>query len=508
MTLEKVPFHVINASSSDPSYPPTNLNLYNSQVTGGWQSDRFCLFPQILKLELTQPIQMKRVQILLHHFKIPTRIEIFIQSKDDFKRIGYVSLQSNDVNGFRARELKSIHLDVMAKRIKLVLHRCHINALNMYNQVGIVAINLLGQREGQILDMPNALTHVLHNKSAVNQINSINVVDSVPDPINIEQDRSVIAAMAQVQMAKMEAVKTENYGKALQLKEVEKILSQDALVINNLRGNKIRAARAEDYETAQNINEELDLIKERLEAALKGAGIEFKLKEGTTRPIPKATKVENADDETKAGPRPIPSAKVNLDDIPTQGKNSPKKVTNTIDKIQNLEIGTQESDVISKARKSAANSNVPNFEAERVKSPRPTSSSDTSSEPVDIATDVAEEYADAVKIYGGRVASNITSNDFNLRENGLIAVLDSLKKDPSIGNTQQLLTATISILRIIETDSREKCYNLYCSIFQETLSFITKNEVYHDQFIDYCGACFPGLLSRLSDMNTHIRKVF
>ena len=507
MTLEKVPFHVINTSSSDPSYPPTNLNLYNSQLTGGWQSDRFCLFPQILELELTQPTQMKRVQILSHHFKIPTRIEIFIQNKDDYKRIGYVSLQSNDVNEFRARELKSIHLDVMAKRIKLVLHRCHINALNMYNQVGIVAINLLGQREGQILDMSNALTQVLHNKSVANQTNSINIVDSVPDPINIEQDRTVIAAMAQVQMAKMEAVKTENYGKAMQLKEVEKILSQEALVINNLRGNKIRAARAEDYETAQNINEELDLIKERLEAALQGAGIDFKMKEGTTKPIPKATKDEKAD-ETKAGPQPMPNAKVNLDDIPIKGKVNTKKVPISKDQIQNLEIGTQESDVTSKVRKSTAKSNVPNFETDMVKSPRSSNASDTSSEPVDIATDVAEEYADAVKMYGGREVYNITSNDFNLREKELIAVLDRLKKYPSIGNTQQLLAATISILRIIETDSREKCYNMYCSIFQETLSFITKNELSHDKIIDYCGACFPGLLNRLSDMNTHIRKVF
>ena len=118
------------------------------------------------------------------------------------------------------------------------------------------------------------------------------------------------------------------------------------------------------------------MIKERLEAALQGAGIDFKMKEGTTKPIPKATKDEKAD-ETKAGPQPMPNAKVNLDDIPTQGKNSPKKVTNTIDKIQNLEIGTQESDVTSKARKSAANSNFPNFEAEMVKSSRPSSARET-----------------------------------------------------------------------------------------------------------------------------------
>ncbi len=52
-----------------------------------------------------------------------------------FKRLGYLSFDSNERSNHQARELKSVHVNVQAFLIRFLIHRCHVNKLNIYNQV-------------------------------------------------------------------------------------------------------------------------------------------------------------------------------------------------------------------------------------------------------------------------------------------------------------------------------------------------------------------------------------
>ena len=124
---------------------------HHSAAAKGWQSERFCLFPQaiIFAFEHGQ-CRIQKIQILIHHFKIPSKLEFYIgraaqdssspQNTDEepdiqFKRLGYVDLQDNSENFYKVRELKSIHVDAEGTHLKIVLHKCFINSLNLYNQV-------------------------------------------------------------------------------------------------------------------------------------------------------------------------------------------------------------------------------------------------------------------------------------------------------------------------------------------------------------------------------------
>lgn len=83
------------------------------------------------------------------HAQIPTKVEVFIappgadqQQQDSsgapqfsYKRLGYLSFDSNERSNHQARELKSVHVSVDAVALRLVVHRCHVNKLNIYNQV-------------------------------------------------------------------------------------------------------------------------------------------------------------------------------------------------------------------------------------------------------------------------------------------------------------------------------------------------------------------------------------
>ena len=145
-------FRVVHSSSEDSGYPSSELNEH-SPSTRGWQSDKFCQFPQELGFQLSRGAsQLSQVQILSHQSKIATKVEIFLGSGKDyhtatFKRLGYLSLDSNERSSYQARELKTVYIDQTGEFIKLLIHKNYVNKQNMFSQVGIVALNLLGSEE-------------------------------------------------------------------------------------------------------------------------------------------------------------------------------------------------------------------------------------------------------------------------------------------------------------------------------------------------------------------------
>ena len=64
----------------------------------------------------------------------------------------YVSLSDNEKTGFMARELKSVHVDALGTYLRMNIHKNHINKHNLYNQVGIVAINIIGDVQRKPFD--------------------------------------------------------------------------------------------------------------------------------------------------------------------------------------------------------------------------------------------------------------------------------------------------------------------------------------------------------------------
>jgi len=75
--------------------------------------------------------------------QVATRIEVYVGmpgpggAPAQMKRLGYLSFASNEGSDFKARELKSVHVATPAQLLRLVFHKCHINKLNIYNQVGL-----------------------------------------------------------------------------------------------------------------------------------------------------------------------------------------------------------------------------------------------------------------------------------------------------------------------------------------------------------------------------------
>ena len=150
--MPKIPFLVARVDSEDPDFPAIGLNATHESGVKGWQSARFCEYPVEIGLEFPGgPAHVEKLQLLSHQSKIATQIEIILGSGEDFTnavytRLGALSLNDNIQSNWRARELKSVYINKDCQFMKLRLHKCYVNKYNLYNQVGLIAINIIGGR--------------------------------------------------------------------------------------------------------------------------------------------------------------------------------------------------------------------------------------------------------------------------------------------------------------------------------------------------------------------------
>jgi len=86
MPLNHLEYEVIHASTWDDNYPPHQLLPKDKSSPGGeikhgkgWQSARLCKYPQEIILQVScGSARIRKLQILSHHYKIATKLEIYV----------------------------------------------------------------------------------------------------------------------------------------------------------------------------------------------------------------------------------------------------------------------------------------------------------------------------------------------------------------------------------------------------------------------------------------------
>ncbi|CAM6084497.1 unnamed protein product [Calypogeia fissa] len=258
-----LPFKIVYVSGQDEDHPASELN---KGIQGrGWQSSRFCFYPQELVLQLQWPSRIINMQLLCHEFKIPSKVEVFVslvspwihneKAISQMKRLGYLSLDPNDRSGHQARELKSIHVDSPAAVVRLVLHHCYSNKLNVYNQVGLVALITTGD---PLEDTENShvkkqdFSPLLHTPRM-----QMPCTDATLNAV----DTFTATRIERLQQEKLIAIQEEDYDEAKRLKTLIDKLKGLGEQIKQLELQKRAAVEAEDYDAAKICKAEIDILR-------------------------------------------------------------------------------------------------------------------------------------------------------------------------------------------------------------------------------------------------------
>ncbi|XP_064642037.1 centrosomal protein of 104 kDa-like isoform X2 [Lineus longissimus] len=262
---QKIPFRVIHVSGQDDVYKAVELNSH-SPTTRGWQSQRFCLYPQDLVIQLDERVRLRKIQLLSHQFLIPTKIEFYVGDVPDgtgmnlqnarYTRLGYVSVSDNEKTGYKARELKSVHVDAMGVYLKLVIHKNHVNKHNLYNQVGVIAINVIGDSLDKNNDNDEVYLPTERDASMdpvlagiFNRPDYISPLDDLA--FDMYQDPEVAQIIRKLERKKQEAVLQERYDYAKKLKTAITELQKVGERLGKYEVEKRQAVENEDYDKAK-----------------------------------------------------------------------------------------------------------------------------------------------------------------------------------------------------------------------------------------------------------------
>lgn len=279
----------------------------------GWQSPRYCIWPQELVFQLDNTVRLRKIQILAHQYKIPTKIEFLIgvvppelihsnvTYKDcQFVRLGHVSLEDNRSTNFQTRELKSVHVDCVCRFVRILVHKNHINELNLYNQVGIVALNMIGDGSSVATSSSNSnlmapgdnmfayglpqtytagkIDQIGLNRGydsygpdlatlgMINKLERVSFTDDIA--FNVYQDSETATVLRQLAAQKEAAIKSEDYVMAGYLKNTISTLQAMGEELGRLDKLKHDAVAKEDFKLAATIKQQVFEYRQRVYASL------------------------------------------------------------------------------------------------------------------------------------------------------------------------------------------------------------------------------------------------
>jgi centrosomal protein CEP104 len=197
------------------------------------------------------------MQFLSHQCKISSKVEIYAYLPKDanlrtgveialnpsemkFTKVGYFFFASNETSNFQSRELKTVYLvDINALYIKITLHKCHVNNLNIFNQVGLIAISIFGE---PLLAGPTpaaAIKSLGHDQGGFQEME-----------YNMQFDEETLNRLRMLEKARDRAEKNEDYSEAKKLNEAIVDLKRVGVNLQKLEERKAIAVKNKDYDSA------------------------------------------------------------------------------------------------------------------------------------------------------------------------------------------------------------------------------------------------------------------
>ncbi|XP_020506523.1 centrosomal protein of 104 kDa isoform X2 [Labrus bergylta] len=268
---KKIGFTVVNSSSHEDNFSAKEL-MVHAPTVNGWRSSRLCSYPQHITLQLGERSRVRKLQLLAHQYLIPAKVEFHIGetlpeiSTQGFpgplRRLGYVSLSDNEKTGFKARELKSVHVDAIGTFLRITFHRNYENRFNLYNQVALVAINVLGESlDGNafntIPSREQLIEHYLNSTQLetaldttfMGKCESISMLDDLA--FDMYQDPEVAHIIRLLDKKKQDMVRQEKFEQAKNLKQAIADLQKVGERLARYDVEKRCAIEKEDYDLAK-----------------------------------------------------------------------------------------------------------------------------------------------------------------------------------------------------------------------------------------------------------------
>ena len=260
ITYPLLNYSVIGSSSEDEDHPL--FSLISQEKNNGWCSAPFCKYPQEIILQLNNPSKLTQINITLHEYKIPSKIDFYYyyptqkkseEEKFDFNNIpfikmGYIIPNSNEKAKFKLREFKKIKINQNVLYIKFVLYKNFINLENKYNQVSIISLNFYGVEQE-------------NNNLFEYNINNININKENKDNKEGDLDEICTTKLKEIKSTLDLCVKKEKYDNAKIFRELYQRVKLLGEKMKSLSEYKLKCIESNNFDACKKLQNDIDRIK-------------------------------------------------------------------------------------------------------------------------------------------------------------------------------------------------------------------------------------------------------
>uniref|UniRef100_A0A672V7P5 Centrosomal protein of 104 kDa n=1 Tax=Strigops habroptila TaxID=2489341 RepID=A0A672V7P5_STRHB len=555
----KIGFIVVSSSGHEDGFSAKEL-MVHAPTVNGWRSPRLCQYPQEIVLQLVERCRIRKLQLLAHQYMISSKIEFYISESlpeyfapyqsERFHRLGYVPLSDNEKTDFKARELKSVYMDAVGQYLKLIFHKNYVNKYNLYGQVALVAINIIGDPADYSDDSTNSpsreklIDQYLGIKSDdpaldgtyLGKRDSISPLDDLA--FDMYQDPEVAQIVRRLDEKKREAVHHERYDYAKKLKQAIADLQKVGERLGRYEVEKRCAVEKEDYDLAKKKKQQMEAYRLKVYQQLELHDLldaELLIRKPSELPSEPMTYTDNLQRTKVANSPPCEhteppkgepwSAEPLLEErtadpasaepaVPHQSPPPPETHPTTSrevfpkENVQFLPYDETPLPAIRKQSDGAVAYLEPGMAEEHVgDTPR----SGITGEPEPLNEKALREASPAVEVFGEALVSGAFSKTWSYREDALLAVYKKLM-EVSVTTPKEDLK---NMLRAAIFLVRRAIKDLVPSVFQASLKllkmiitqYIPKHKLGKLETSHCVEKTLPNLLSRTGDSSSRLRLV-
>ncbi|XP_075695608.1 centrosomal protein of 104 kDa isoform X2 [Rhinoderma darwinii] len=552
----KMGFVVVSSSGHEDGFSAKELMVHAPTVSG-WKSPRYCQYPQEIVIQMVERCRIRKLQLLAHQYMISSKIEFYISESlpeyftpyqtERFHRLGYVALSDNEKTGYKARELKSVYVDAAGQYLKLIFHKNYTNRYNLYNQVALIAINIIGDpvdyneenvptRE-KLIDqyLGSSLEETAIDTTFTGKPDAISPLDDLA--FDMYQDPEVAQIIRKLDEKKQEAVHREHYDYAKKLKQAIVDLQKVGERLGRYEVEKRCAVEKEDYDLAkqkkklmeeyrQKVYEQLELhdlldialIRRAPEPSLdplehstspqpqqhKAAASPQPDKERSTEKkykrerqvvpekLPKVTSPKPVPQQRSPSPPPAPTPSatvpgINVDALPYDERPLPAQRKQKDDAFTYLEPEINEGVVEDTPR------------------------SRITGEPEPLTEKASREAGFAIEVFGEALVAGAYSKTWSYREDALLAVHKKLSDVPtatSKDDLKNMLRAAVFLIRRAIKDKVTSVFQASLRLLKTIIThYIPKHKLGKGETAHCVEKTLPDLLSRTGDTANRHRVI-
>ena len=250
-------YNLIESSSEDSNYKLSDLK--NGK---GWQSERFCQYPQCIYIQFIKPVLIQKIEFILHEKNIPSIIRFYsYYPKDEknnflsnYKEVEYnlislIEANSNENSNFKSREFRKIYPNIKSIFFKLEFDKNYPNMYNLFNQVGLIKLDFFGE----YLDYIGGPEK--NNELQINNSIKPNLFDDI-DLIGI-----CYAQLDELRKKMKYNIEIEDYMVCKEIKFKREKIRLLGKKLQELESEKTMALNNEDFSKVLNIKNSIDKIK-------------------------------------------------------------------------------------------------------------------------------------------------------------------------------------------------------------------------------------------------------